>query len=211
MKRKLSPGDLQNNNEFELLAEVSHQKLREFVVEQINEEKYIIRIYSVYQVVMMMILVFLLTRSVIFAFKGYSEPIIGIGLAVLFSFSLLIVIHELLHALAYLLSGARKISFGFILKKFTFYALADQQVIKSQEFHFVALTPFIVVKLICLIGVISFYNQPMMYFYLSIMCLHSMFCAGDLAMLAFYSLHRGKEIFNFDNRSEGKTYFYIRK
>jgi hypothetical protein len=211
MKRKLSPGDLQNNNEFELLAEVSHQKLREFVVEQINEEKYIIRIYSVYQVVMMMILVFLLTRSVIFAFKGYSEPIIGIGLAVLFSFSLLIVIHELLHALAYLLSGARKISFGFILKKFTFYALADQQVIKSQAFHFVALTPFIVVKLICLIGVISFYNQPMMYFYLSIMCLHSMFCAGDLAMLAFYSLHRGKEIFNFDNRSEGKTYFYIRK
>jgi len=211
MRRKLSPEDLQNESEFELLAEVSHQKLREFVVEQIREEKYIIRIYSVYQVLMIVLFIFLLTRSIILVFKGFSEPIISIGLALLFSFSILIVIHELLHALAYLLSGARKISFGVILKKFTFYALADQQVIASRAFHFVALMPFIVVKLICLVGIISFYHNPIMYFFLSIMCLHSLFCAGDLAMLAFYNLHRRKEIYNYDNRSEGKTYFYIRK
>ena len=211
MSRKLSPDDLQNNNEFELLAEVSHQKLREFVVEQIVEEKYIIRIYSVYQVLMMVLFIFLLTRSIMLVFKGFSEPIISMGLALLFSFSILIVIHELLHALAYLLSAAKKISFGVILKKFVFYALADQQVIESRAFHFVALTPFVVIKLICLAGTIVFYNQSWMYFFLSVMCLHSLFCAGDLAMLAFYNLHQGKEIYNYDNRSEGKTYFYIRK
>ena len=211
MSRKLSPDDLQNNNEFELLAEVSHQKLREFVVEQIIEEKYIIRIYSVYQVLMMVLFIFLLTRSIMLVFKGFSEPIISMGLALLFSFSILIVIHELLHAVAYLLSGAKKISFGVILKKFVFYALADQQVIESRAFHFVALTPFVVIKLICLAGTIVFYNQSWMYFFLSVMCLHSLFCAGDLAMLAFYNLHQGKEIYNYDNRSEGKTYFYIRK
>jgi len=211
MSRKLSPDDLQNNNEFELLAEVSHQKLREFVVEQIVEEKYIIRIYSVYQVLMMVLFIFLLTRSIMLVFKGFSEPIISMGLALLFSFSILIVIHELLHAVAYLLSGAKKISFGVILKKFVFYALADQQVIESRAFHFVALTPFVVIKLICLAGTIVFYNQSWMYFFLSVMCLHSLFCAGDLAMLAFYNLHQGKEIYNYDNRSEGKTYFYIRK
>ena len=211
MRRKLSPEDLQNESEFELLAEVSHQKLREFVVEQIIEEKYIIRIYSVYQVLMMVLFIFLLTRSIMLVFKGFSEPIISMGLALLFSFSILIVIHELLHALAYLLSGAKKISFGVILKKFVFYALADQQVIESRAFHFVALTPFVVIKLICLTGTIVFYNHPWMYFFLSVMCLHSLFCAGDLAMLAFYNQHREKEIYNYDNRSEGKTYFYIRK
>ena len=211
MRRKLTPDDLQNGNEFELLTEVSHQNLKEFIVEQIRAEKYIIRIYSVYQVVMMLIFIFILTRSIIFSIKGYSEVLINIGFGVLFSLSLLIVIHELLHALAYLLSGARKISFGFILKKFIFYALADRQVITSRAFHFVALAPLIVVKIICLIGIIDFYNQPMMYFFLSVMCLHSLFCAGDAAMLAFYNLHHGKEIFNFDNRSEGKTYFYTRK
>ena len=36
MSKKLTPEDLQNENEFELLTEVSHQKLREFVVEQIT-------------------------------------------------------------------------------------------------------------------------------------------------------------------------------
>jgi hypothetical protein len=211
MSKKLTPEDLQNENEFELLTEVSHQKLREFVVEQIVEEKFVIRIYSIYQVIMMMLFVFLLTRGIVLSTKGHSEILISVGLAVAFSLSALIVIHELLHALAYLITGARRISFGVIPKKFIFYALADRQVIAKRAFHIVALAPFAVVKLICLIGIIEFYNSQLMYFFLSVMCLHSLFCAGDIAMLAFYRIHKEKEIYNFDNRSEGKTYFYSRK
>lgn len=211
MNRKLTPEDLQNKNEFELLIEVSHQKLRDFVVEQITEEKYIIRIYSIYQVIMMIVFAFLLTRGIVLSIKGHSEILTEIGLSIVFSFSALIIIHELLHALAYLIAGARRISFGAIPKKFIFYALADRQVIAPQAFHIVALTPFIIVKLICLAGFIVFYNQQTMYFFLSVMCLHSLFCAGDIAMLAFYRIHKGKEIYNFDDKNKGKTYFYIRK
>jgi len=211
MSRKLTPEDLQNENEFELLIEVSHQKLREFVVEQINEEKYVIRIYSIYQGIMMVTFAFLLTRGIVLSIKGHSELLIEIGLSIVFSLSALIVIHELLHALAYLLTGARKISFGVIPKKFIFYALADRQVIAKHAFHIVALAPFIVVKLICVIGILEFYNEQIMYFFLSVMCLHSLFCASDIAMLAFYRIHKEKEIYNFDNKSEGKTYFYNRK
>jgi hypothetical protein len=209
--KKLTTEDLQNEAEFELLTEVSHQNLKEFVVEQIRNEKYIIRIYSVYQISMMILFAFFLTRSIVFSVKGNQEPLLGTGIAFVFSLSILIVVHELLHALAYLLTGARKISFGFIPKKFVFYALADRQVIAPRAFHFVALTPFVVVKLICMIGILQFPNDQLMYFLISVMCLHSLFCAGDIAMLAFYNLHRGKEIYNYDNRSEGKTYFYIRK
>jgi hypothetical protein len=211
MSKKLTPEDLQNESEFELLTEVSHQKLREFVVEQITEEKQVIRIYSIYQAIMVFIFLFLLTRGIVLTIKGYSEMLIEIGLSIVFSFSALIIIHELLHALAYLLTGARRISFGVISQKFIFYALADRQVIAPKAFHIVALTPFIVVKLICLAGFIAFFNQPLMYFPLSVMCLHSLFCAGDIAMLAFYRIHKGKEIYNFDDKSEGKTYFYSRK
>lgn len=211
MSVKLTPEDLKNENEFELLTEVSHQKLREFVVSQIRDEKQIIRIYSIYQVIMMVFFIFLLTRSIVFAFRGNFDGLIGIGLSILFSFSVLIVIHELLHALAFWIIGARNISFGFVLKKFIFYALADKQVIQSKAFHFVALTPFVVVKLIGIMGAISFCNEKLIYFFLTLICLHSLFCAGDIAMLSFYKLHQGKEIYNFDNRSEGKTYFYTRK
>ncbi|MFY9150665.1 MAG: DUF3267 domain-containing protein [Prolixibacteraceae bacterium] len=211
MRHRITPEELHNENEFELLTEVSHLKLREFVLEQILKEKYIIRIYSIYQVIMMLLFAFFLTRSIVLSVKSNHDPIIGTGLAILFSLSILIVIHELLHALAYLFSGARKISFGLILKKFIFYALADRQVIAPLAFHFVALTPLVVVKILCIAGMIFFQTDLLFYFFMTVMCLHSLFCAGDIAMLAFYNLYRGKEIYNYDNRSEGKTYFYIRK
>ena len=148
MRKKLTPEDLQNENEFELLKEVSHQNLREFIVEQITKEKTIIRIYSGYQVIMLMLFTFIFTRGIILSIKGNHELIVTIGWSLLFSLSALIVIHELLHAMAYLATGARKISFGLILKKFIFYAMADRQVIAPRAFHLVALTPFVVVKLI---------------------------------------------------------------
>lgn len=211
MKAKLTPEDLQNDPQFQLLKEVSHQNLREFIMEQIREEKLIIRYYSIYQIIMMSIFVFILTRNIILSVKGNSDPLFYLGLAILFSFSLLIIVHELIHALAYIITGSQKISFGFILKKFVFYALADRQVVSSKPFHFVALAPFVLVKLICLLGVALFFNSPVGSFFLTIMCLHSLFCAGDIAMLAFYRMNSEKEIYNFDVRSEGKTYFYVRK
>lgn len=212
MKQKLTPEELQNSDEFELLTEVSHSDLKEFVVAQIREEKYLIRVYSIYQVLMMLVFTYIFTRAIILAIKGFYEPALGVGLAIAFSFSILIVLHELLHALAYLLTGARRISFGFVPGKFIFYALADQQVIRAGAFTLVALAPFVIVKILTIWGLIFFARDQMyLYFFLSIMSLHSLFCSGDFAMLAFYNLHKEKEILNFDSRAEGKTYFYIRK
>lgn len=211
MKKKLTPEDLLDENEFELMTEVSHQDLKEFVVDQISQEKLIIRTYSIYQLVMVLLLMFFLSKSVVLAVKDLPEMLIPIALAIVFSFSVLVIIHELLHALAYLLTGARKISFGAIIKKFVFYALADRQVISPRAFHIVALAPFILVKLACLIGIVIFFNQQLMYFCIAVMCLHSLFCAGDIAMLAFYHIHSEKEIYNFDDKAKGKTYFYARK
>lgn len=211
MTKTLTPEDLRDESQFELLTEVSHQHLREFVVELIVLEKRIIRIYSIYQVVMMLLFTFFLTRGIVLSFKGQHEFIIQIAFAIVFSLSALIVIHELLHALAYLAIGARRISFGSVLRKFIFYAIADRQVINSRAFHVVALTPFLVVKIVCLLGIIHYYGDQLAYFFLTVMCLHSLFCAGDIAMLAFYKFHDGKEIYNFDDKSQGKTYFYARK
>lgn len=211
MKPNYTPEDLQDQNNFELLTEVSHQKLKEFVVQPISQEKRIIPLYSIYQLLMVLLFIFLLARSVVMAIKGFHEPILFIGLAAVFSVSILIVIHELLHALAYLVTGARKISFGAIPRKFIFYALADRQVIAPAAFRIVALAPFIIVKITCLIGVAIWFNQQLMYSFLTVMCLHSLFCSGDIAMLAFYNIHKGKEIYNYDDKTEGKTYFYLRK
>ena len=211
MKTRLTPEDLKDQDKFELLTEVSHENLKEFVVQQIAKEKFVITIYSIYQLVMILLFIFIVTRSIVLAIKGFNEAFLFIGLAVVFSFTFLVVIHELLHALAYVSTGARKISFGAIPRKFIFYALADRQVIAPKAFRVVALTPFVVVKLVCLIGIVICFNQQLMYSFITVMCLHSLFCAGDIAMLAFYNIYKGKEIYNFDDKTEGKTYFYRRK
>jgi hypothetical protein len=210
MAKKFTPEYLETSGEFELLKEVSHKDLRTFILEQVREEKTIIGIYSVYQVILMMIFIFFLTRGIVLAIKVDSSLLVTTGWSIIFSFTALIVIHELLHALAYFLTGARRISFGVILKKFIFYALADRQVISKGAFHVVALMPLIVVKLVCIWGMAWFWDSQLLYFFLMVMCLHSLFCAGDMAMLAFYRIHKEKEIYNFDDRSEGKTYFYAR-
>lgn len=212
MKHRLTPEDLQDQTEFELLTEVSHQHLKEFIIEQVTTEKSLIRIYAVFQGLMIFLFVFLFTRGIVYFLKEQSSAqITGVALAIVFSFTALVVVHELLHAVAYLLTGARRISFGLILKKFIFYAMADRQVIARGAFRFVALAPLVVISMACLVGFLLNKNVTLDYFFLSVMSLHSLFCAGDIAMLAFYNIYPDEEIFNYDNRSEGKTYFYKRK
>ena len=160
-------------------------------------------------------MIFILITTVVKAFvlnsRGMGDPLKNIGFAFLFSFTVLVVIHELLHAAAYWLMGSRKLVFGAIWRKFIFYVLANRQVISPASFRIVAFAPLVTVKIISLFLTILFWYHPSAYFFLTIMCLHSLFCAGDMAMLAFYRLHPDKEIFNFDDTNTKTTYFYFRK
>ncbi|MEN6453658.1 MAG: DUF3267 domain-containing protein [Prolixibacteraceae bacterium] len=208
--KKLRPEDLKNPEQFELLAEVEHRQIKKFIFEQITPGVRLIRIYSIYQMIMLVLLGFLAGHAVIRLVKGIPEPLIHTGYAVLFSFTVLIFLHELLHAFAYWVCGARKLKAGMMLKKFIFYVMADKEVIELRTFRIVAFAPLVTVKLVCLIaGVLSWYT-PYAYFFFSVMCIHSLFCAGDMAMLAFYSNHSDKEIYNYDDMEQGKTFFYYR-
>lgn len=211
MQQKLSPEDLINNDEYELLTEITHQNIREFIIDQIKNNKSVLLIYSIYQVVMITLFSFLFGKSIVLAIKDKPEFLYYTLGALLFSVTFLIIIHELLHGFAYYLAGARKISYGMILKKFIFYAQADMFVINKFQFHIVALAPFVIIKILTFTGALISSGTPLMYLFLVIMCAHSLFCAGDIAMLVFYKINNDKEIYNYDNRSEGKTYFYMRK
>lgn len=208
---QLTPKDLIEDENFELLAEVDHLHIKDFIFEQIVMKKQIIRLYSAYQLGMIALFLFLLVKAIILFSKDMKEPLFAIGISLLFSFSLLIILHELIHALAYRLQGSGKITFGAIWHKFIFYAVADQQVIDYPTFKIVALAPFITVKIVCILLTIFFWSSPPAYFFLSLMCIHSLFCAGDIAMLAFYNIHSDKEIYNFDDLNQKKTFFYYRK
>lgn len=203
--------ELRNPERFELIAQVNHQQIKEFVVDRLTSDSKIIRIYMYYQILMITVGMFFFTRSIVLAFKGDSVPLYYSLAALVFCFSVLIVFHELLHGIALKLAGAKRITFGGYLKKFVFYAEADQFVINRRQFTFIALTPLVVVKLVTLIGIILFFSNPVSYFLIFVMSAHSLFCAGDIGLLTMFYKFKNSEVFTFDVKEEKTSYFYKKK
>jgi len=200
--------ELRTSDKYKLVAQLNHQQIKEFVINQLAENGKIIKIYMIYQVLMILVGIFFFTLSIVLAFQGSANQLYYSLAALVFSFSVLIVIHELLHGIALKLSGAGKVTFGGYLKKFIFYAEADQFVINRKQFAFIALTPLFVVKLITLIGIIFLFNQPIFYFLIFVMSAHSLFCAGDIGLLSVFYKTKNTEIFTFDVKAEKTSYYY---
>lgn len=203
--------ELQNDEEFELIAKLNHQKIKNFVLEQLASKGKLVRFFMVYQVLIILLGIFFLTRSVVLLFQDYPEPLYYSLGALVFCFSLLIIIHELLHGVALKMIGAKKINFGGYFKKFIFYAETDQFVINKKQFAFIALTPLIVVKLGTLIGVIFFIHSPIFYFLIFVMSAHSLFCAGDIGLLSIFYKYNKTEIYTYDVKAEKTSYYYRKK
>lgn len=200
--------ELRNSEKYELIAQLNHRQIKEFVINQLTENGKIIKVYMIYQVLMILIGIFFFTRSIVLAFQGSFDPLYYTIAAVVFSFSVLIVIHELLHGIALKITGVPKVNFGGYLKKFIFYAEADRFVINRKQFSFIALTPLFAVKLITLIGIILLFNHPGFYFLIFVMSAHSLFCAGDIGLLSVFYKNKTDEIFTFDVKAEKTSYFY---
>lgn len=202
--------ELQNEERFELIAELNHKQIKEFVVNQLSKGGWLVKSFMIYQVIMLVLAAFIITRSVIFAFQENSEPLFYILAALVFCLSLLIVIHELLHGVAIKLTGAQRVNYGAYFRKFIFYAEADRHVLNKKQFTFIALTPFVVIKVLTVIGTVLFFHHPVAYLIVIIMCAHSLFCAGDIGLLSVFNNHGDSEIFTYDVKDEKKSYYFKR-
>jgi len=200
--------ELRDPDKYDLIAQLNHQQIKEFVINQLMQNGRIIKVYMIYQILMILVGIFFFTRSIVLAFQGSANQLYYSLAALVFSFSVLIIIHELLHGIALKLSGAKRISFGGYLKKFVFYAEADHFVINRKQFAFIALTPLFVVKLITLIGIIFLFSHPVFYFLIFVMSAHSLFCAGDIGLLSVFYKYKYSEIFTFDVKAEKTSYYY---
>lgn len=206
--RNPSIQELRESGDYELIGQLSHNEIKEFVLHQISEGGKLVFSYMIYQIVMIFFGMFFLTRSIIHAFNGIFVPLYFLLAALVFCFSILIIIHELLHAMALKFTGAKKINIGGYLKKFIFYAEADKHVLNRKQFAFVALTPLIVVKVVSLTGIILFLHHPAAYFFIFLMSAHSLFCAGDIGLLTLFYHEKNTEIFTYDVKAEKTSYYY---
>ena len=202
---------LKNSEEFELLAAVEHARIKDFVLGQVMEDRRIIPYYMIYQTLLFLAALFFFTRSVVLAFRGDSSfLLVSIG-AIVFSLTFLVVLHELLHGLVLKLAGAPRVSFGMVPGKFIFYAEADKFVLHRKSFMWVAFTPLVVVQLITTLLVISWFSNFMVFFPIMVMCIHSFFCAGDVALVTLFYRFPGYDVYTYDSHEEKTSYYFIRK
>ncbi len=195
---------------FQLLDKLHYDDIVEFATEYIRK-----RTRSMFFYLVLVIIFFILQWSA-FLYGIFARNMNTVSLlkqflyGLIISLTIVIPLHELIHALGYFLMGARKIRFGAVLKHFAFYAVADDFVANRNAFIFLALSPFVIVSLLNLAGFV-FVQGYASYTYISVLFFHATMCAGDFAMLSYFEFHRDKELYTFDDVGKKISYFYYKK
>ncbi|MCF8358569.1 MAG: DUF3267 domain-containing protein [Prolixibacteraceae bacterium] len=206
----LSPDDLVNNERYTLIRELEYHNIKPFILEEIGKKRMLIIAYSILQILALAFIVFKLSFYAIGLISDgiFKQELLVAGLAFLFSFTVLIIVHELMHAAAFFILGKKNIGFGMQLKKFIFYTEVHRQVMSGKELVFVALAPFVAVTIGGLL--LWFFNRNSLWgdFSLFITLIHLFFCAGDMALVSFRAGFKGTEIYTWDDREKKKTYYY---
>ena len=147
----------------------------------------VISIVSIILLIAFVLVVFLIDKGSIYNLVN----LINMNYVVLFiSIFGYLVLHELLHSLAYVIYGGKfnKIIYGIELEKGILYCLCKQNITKKNILHSL-LFPLIIIGVITLIISIIFIISIM--FKLPLLLLLSLFnlsgCSGDLVMYAFIS------------------------
>lgn len=210
--KELNVEYVRSSSEFRLEKALEFNKILEFVLENIVIRNVFTIIYLVYNLLFFYLLILQVVNGIIetgFTFHTFSIYSPGLMWGVIAGSILIIPIHEGLHALAFLFIGARKIKFGADMKQMIFYATAASFVAGRKAFTLVALTPFIIINLLSI---------PLMFtggletrLFITVMLLfHNVMCIGDFGMLSFFSRHKDKEMYTFDDLETKTAFFYER-
>lgn len=203
--------DLLANGEYSEIASVNHTDIKDFIVAELVKQPLWARVANMYQIAGLLAFMLGTFKAFMPYFiqreTSYLWWLLG---GIVFTFSFLIVIHELIHALAYKYVGAKYLSFGMNIRKFLFYVQADKEVLNYQQFRIVALAPAVLVAVGSILAMAILYQHEAFYFFIPIFAFHSLFCSGDFGLLSFFSNRCDQDIVTFDIKAEGKTYFYAK-
>lgn len=204
---KYSIKELKNTNNFKMLLELEYAEILSFVIKYIKKLNPGTIFYFLFNLFFLVLIILLIIQNLINNNFIWGKILTYSLYGLLIGFIFIIPIHELLHGLTYKLAGAKKISFGAIWKDFAFYVTADKFVVNKLTIILVALTPFLIVNIFFLAGII-FSGEYQKWTFIVAAFAHGSMCIGDFAILSFFLENKGKEIYTYDNRPEKKSYFY---
>ena len=203
----ISFNDLENNK-FIKIDELHHKQIPDFVRPYLKK----LNFYTVsYNLLVIIPFLFFIIRIIIdYINHSFDSAIISFFAFGITGAFLLIPIHELIHALAYKLVGAKTISFGSDIKNFVFFAAADKFVADYKDFQIIALAPVVTITFISII-ILFFISGNLVWSFIGLITVHSMFSGGDFGLLSYFHENRDKEIVTYDDVQNKISYFYSKE
>lgn len=117
-------------------------------------------------------------------------------------------LHELLHAAAYRLVGARDVRWEWSGRLMAVWVIAHRFVAGRRAFLIVALAPFVVLNALLVVLAMVFPNIAVYLLFVLLWHVHG--SIGDWSLLNFVWIHRERGFWTFDDAAAGKSYFYGR-
>lgn len=140
---------------------------------------------------------------------SFNGVVYRLFLGVVFTF-VLIPLHEWLHGLAFRYYGARDVRYGVVWRYLMFYAVSHLQVLGARQYYRIGLAPFVVITLG---GLITYFfcGPALQLTILSLLSFHTLCCAGDFGLCAYFLKYIDSEPLTFDDAGTGTTYIYLKK
>lgn len=210
--KNLSMEYVRNSGEFKPVKELRFSDILPFVLENIVVKNGFTIFYLLINLLFMGLLAGQVANGISesgFTYQTFKIFLPGMIWGALAGSLFIIPFHEGLHALAFLLIGARKIKIGADIKQMIVYATAENFVGGRRGFTVVALAPFVIINLFSL-PLLLIGNYDTRLFITVMLLLHNIMCIGDFGMLSFFSRHSDKEMYTFDDLETKTAWFYER-
>ncbi len=199
-----------SEGKYVLFHSLSYDNVIDFVFSGIKQKNPATRAYYGLNAVFLLLLFYQTGIFLFHLFPGWKLFGLNLFFGLILFPVLLIPVHEMIHALAYKMLGARKIKFGADLSQFIFFVTADKFVIGFKKLIFVALLPFFLVSTLLIFLPFYFEWQISYSFFLTLFA-HGVMCIGDFAVLSYFIENEPSRLLTFDDVEKKKAYFYIRK
>lgn len=199
---RLTPEDLQSP-EYAQLARFRHAELADFVIEYfLRRTSWVTRVHHAMSIVTVAAIV----TVAIAQNRGVLRSLGDFTLGLVTLFAIVLPLHELVHAAAYRVTGARDIRWGGSARMLAVWVLAHRFVAGRAEFLFVALAPFVLLNAAILAAAVAVPSAAV--YLLCVLLWHLHGAAGDWALINFVWLHRERGFWTYDDAQE--SYFYGR-
>jgi hypothetical protein len=200
-----SPDEIKESSKYRLILTLDYEEVADFVLRQLRLSNPVI--FSFYAIILFLV-VWAGSIRVGLPDEMRMLEVLPYTLSGLLLFPLLlIVVHEGIHIIVFVILGGRNIRVGADLKNFLFYVTAHRHVVNATQFLIIALSPFVIISAALLVAV--WYTPPLWKWSLCLtLLIHTTMCAGDIALTAFYYMNRDKKIITWDDADEKVAYFY---